>query len=458
MNIDHLIPLPELPSGLTMICRIGCGGGGEVFMVQDITGKKLALKSIDQRWTEKEFEAVSLLRELPAHPAVSQIFQTGYLPDGKFFYTMELADNVSGRNSYVPDTLAYRIECGTFSAMETLTVIRDIAAGVCHLHEFHVYHGDIKPENIIFVNGQAKLSDFGTLSQNGNAGTPGFIPDNPVSGIDRDCYALSKTLYCTYCRREAADFPSSGEDFDLHELKIISKLYRKGCSIIPAKRFSSATEFVDYITAAVKELEVKPKPSVKFYKIISAAVFLSFIFIALLLFFPDWEKETIPIENKETFHSDEKVMTAGEAPVEVTAAEPEIDRKELFMAKLFFEESFKIDGTCNGLRPDFRQMFEAVYREMPEELDDEFCRDFLQYYQECDKFFQLRRQLSAPDIDDREFLKMYKQNNYHELCSYMYTRSGYMVTEKSNRHIKRVIRLYHEHKLNNRQPDGSRGE
>lgn len=445
MNIDHLAPPPELPAGLSMICRIGLGGAGDIFMVQDITGKFLALKSINSRWQQKEFDAVSILRDLPAHPAVTQIYQTGNLPDGNFFYTMELADNAGSENSYRPDTLAYRIESDRMTTGEILSIMLTIAYGIRHLHDHNVFHGDIKPENIIFINGQAKLSDFGTLSADGNSGTAGFIPADPQSGYDRDCYALAKTLYCAYSRNDAAKYPSPPETINPGEFKIIRKLYITGCADHPKKRFSSITNLINSLELATSRFENPEKVPYRIWKISIPAIITLLIAGLTVFFFTGTPK-------KRTL-SEKSLMTT---PPD--SASPEIDQRELNLARTLFNNTLDYNGEIPGLHPRFRQIFEAVYQTMPEKLDNDFSRQFRSFYQDYESFTRLRDRLNSPEISDREFLRLYNSCKYMELYYNLRNRSCEIRTEQNNKPISQIIRLYFANRLNTPPQDGSREE
>ena len=52
--------------------------------------------------------------------------------------------------------------------------------GLEKIHNVGLMHRDVKPANIIFVNGHAKLGDMGLVANSREsdslAGTPGFLP------------------------------------------------------------------------------------------------------------------------------------------------------------------------------------------------------------------------------------------------------------------------------------------
>ncbi len=496
MNIDHLTPAPEMPAGLTMLRHIGGGGAGNIFMVQDITGKTLALKTINSKWRNKELQAVTTLRDLPAHPAITQIYHTGNMPDGNFFYTMELADNAGSNSAYIPDTLANRIINGELAVTDTLSIIKTVTAGVSFLHEHQLFHGDIKPENIIFINGQAKISDFGTLSGSATAGTAGFIPENPAGGVDRDCYALSKTLYCAYSRREAADFPSLPEKFDAHEFKIIRNIYIKGCAAQTYRRFTSANELYHRLENAGKKI-MHPHPKGTFWP---KAVF----FTLILLLSAGTVFTLLTAGNKTEIRQQAAAGPAVTFPASVETHSPDGSETATDAAVTGHNFSSPMDATGNNtpdtqdtgepagqdtpqptppenyaeygydvaiLRlssffdggfiafPGFREMFEVVYREMPDRLDADYCRELLQYYTDLDRFLQLRGELSAPGISLDKLHRRFTESNYQALFNSLQERNGTLQsTGTGNEQIRLIRQLYHTINQQNRRQDGSREE
>ena len=46
--------------------------------------------------------------------------------------------------------------------MEILTILKDISLALKEIHSLGIYHLDLKPENIVMVNGSYKLCDFGS--------------------------------------------------------------------------------------------------------------------------------------------------------------------------------------------------------------------------------------------------------------------------------------------------------
>ena len=249
MSLAHLIDEPELPENLRLLRRIGSGAAGNCYQVTDVTGTDLALKVVSADWEDREMESLQALRKIPAHPALTQIFGCGKLSDGRFYYTMELADNADGPESYQADTLAFRMRNGVIELPALLKILSILASGAEHLHRHGLFHGDIKPENILFINGAPKLADYGTLSGS-QSGTAGFVPENPASGVDRDCYALGMTLYCAWSGLDASLFPQLPESFDPEELRRVRQIYLKACHSAATRRFTSASELMTALEQA----------------------------------------------------------------------------------------------------------------------------------------------------------------------------------------------------------------
>lgn len=291
MSLDHLIEPPELPENLRLRGRIGHGAAGSCYLVTDITGQDLALKIVSGKWEERELESIRVFRKIPSHPALAQIFSSGKLPDGRFYYTMELADNAGSEENYQADTLAHRVKNRILPLSEILRILSATASGAEHLHRHGLFHGDIKPENIIFVNGSPKLADFGTLSSD-HSGTAGFYPEDSVSGVDRDCYALGMTLYCAWSGRDAADFPDPPETYDPEAWRRVRAIYLRACHPAARRRFASASALIQ----ALEEAAQPRRSFAKKYRLMTAgAVLLLLILLsglAVLLFRTQEKEET----------------------------------------------------------------------------------------------------------------------------------------------------------------------
>jgi len=243
--------------GLTLGAFCGGGAYGEVYVCTDISGRKLAVKIISKTklgedW-ERELRGVSNYRKITENSSgLLQIYHVEEDAD-TFFYTMEAADSVSA-DSYRADTLAERLKKGPLTQDDTFNILRAIFDGIKTIHEAGFAHRDIKPDNIIFVKGQPKLSDIGLLSSLSAtytqlAGTLDFLPPEERSsenGSDRksrqknDLYAFGKVIYCAVTGCSPQDFPTVPAELPLTpELKFFLRLAFRLCNKDPLVRLDS---------------------------------------------------------------------------------------------------------------------------------------------------------------------------------------------------------------------------
>ena len=207
--------------------KIGGGSYGEVWLARGVTGALRAVKVVwredfeDERGFEREFEGI--LRFEPVsrdHPGLVDILHVGRSPDGGgfYYYVMELADDVrTGLDinpvEYEPLTLRPDKKGAATRKMSTgecIEVGLRLAEALGHLHEQGLAHRDVKPSNIIFVHGKAKLADIGLVAARGQrtfVGTEGFVPPEGPGSAQADVYSLGKVLYEIATGKDRMDFP-----------------------------------------------------------------------------------------------------------------------------------------------------------------------------------------------------------------------------------------------------------
>jgi formylglycine-generating enzyme required for sulfatase activity len=203
---------------------IGHGAFGEVWLARSVTGVLRAVKVI---WREdydrpdsfeREFEAIKRFEPISRrHEALVPILQVGRNDqDGFYYYVMELADDLEhGRNidadTYKPHTLGLQMKrekC--VQAEQCIKLGVTIAEGLDYLHRNQLIHRDVKPSNLIFIDGICRLADIGLvalLGQRSFVGTEGFVaPEGPGTAAS-DIFSLGMVLYEASTGKDRLDFP-----------------------------------------------------------------------------------------------------------------------------------------------------------------------------------------------------------------------------------------------------------
>lgn len=217
-----------------LIRGIARGAYGEVWLAENALGTPRAVKIVfrdqfeEDRPYLREFEGVRRYEPLSRdHEGLADILQVGIDEDqGYFYYVMELADNIfsSPGNSaeddhYEPMTFRslLRRQGGKLPALEVARIGERLSSALAILHAAGLVHRDVKPANIIFVNGTPKLADAGLVAGRGGehtfVGTEGYIPREGPGEVAADIYALGLVLYEAASGRHRMEFPSFPQSF-----------------------------------------------------------------------------------------------------------------------------------------------------------------------------------------------------------------------------------------------------
>jgi tetratricopeptide (TPR) repeat protein len=281
-------PPPEIPDHEMIRC-IGQGSYGEVWLARNAVGTWRAVKVVyrqnfkDPRPYEREFAGIQSYEPISrSNEGLIDVLQIGRNDgDGYFYYIMELADPANSwlsnepetetlRSSeddatnskpdspdeidpqrYIPKTLSREIQQrGRLRYEECITLGLTLNLALGHLHRQGLIHRDVKPSNIVFVNGVPKLTDIGLVTDLAGAesfvGTEGFIPPEGPNSPQADLYALGKVLYEASMGKDRNQFPEPlsglGVDGESKALMELNAVLVRACAPNPKQRYQRAEE------------------------------------------------------------------------------------------------------------------------------------------------------------------------------------------------------------------------
>jgi len=189
--------------------KIGAGGMADVFLAHDVRhNRKVAIK-VMHRELAVRVGVDRFLREIETtaklqHPHILPLFDSGRVED-TVFYVMPFVEGESLRTRLRREA--------QLPVADAIRITTEIAAGLDYAHRHGVIHRDIKPDNVLFQDGQAVVADFGialpSTEENSitrmtkagvSLGTPYYMSPEQAAGqrdVDprSDIYALGIVLY-----------------------------------------------------------------------------------------------------------------------------------------------------------------------------------------------------------------------------------------------------------------------
>ena len=203
---------------------LGTGAGSTILQIADRTrgGKRFALKVVKRQDSDDDIYIAQAQSEFDAaqklnHPAIARIYDCR-LKRSMLFKVI----SVELLMEFVDGKTLDEIEGPTLAQL--VLIFNQVADALVHMHRRGVYHGDLKPSNIMVTkDGKVKLIDFGTARLKGEVknriqGTPQYMaPESVTEKVvdDRtDIYNFGATMYRMFTGRYAnpGSAPRTGDN------------------------------------------------------------------------------------------------------------------------------------------------------------------------------------------------------------------------------------------------------
>src|SRR5262245_47553441 len=288
--------------------QIGAGGMADVYLTHDVRhNRKVAIKVMHRDLAElvgverflREIETTAKLQ----HPHILPLFDSGSVDD-TVFYVMPYVEGESLRARLKRET--------QLPLADVLRITAEIATGIDYAHRHGIVHRDIKPDNVLFQDGQALLADFGIallrtndeghlrLTQSGlTLGTPYYMSPEQLGGKDVDSRSDIHALGVMAYEMLAGEPPFTGATLTavLHKVMLeeprpiaehrrsvpphVDVAVAKALEKLPADRWQTATQFAEALRSPSAQSSVKPAFS-------SAGILLPWILAATLALALGW--------------------------------------------------------------------------------------------------------------------------------------------------------------------------
>lgn len=251
--------------GHLLLRLIGEGGFGKVWLARNDIGMFVAVKIVSlEKFSQnaapygREFHGVERFMPISRkHPNFVHILAVERRDErGFFYYVMEAADDEENGPrfdiaKYSPRSLTSELKRrGVLPVRECIEIMLPIISALQFLHEQGLIHRDVKPSNIIFVEGVPKLADIGLVTEmrrdTSGYGTLPYMPEDLSGNATWDVYSVGKVLYQMSTGQSVNQYPnlpsSLAERPDRQELLQLNEIFTKAAAPDSAHRYQTMAE------------------------------------------------------------------------------------------------------------------------------------------------------------------------------------------------------------------------
>ncbi len=269
-------PLREALAGRYAITdEIGRGGMATVYAADDLRhGRQVAVKVLRQELTatlgtERFLREIGIAARL-THPHIVPLLDSGDA-GGHLYYVAQFVSGGSLRDRLKRD--------GPLNVRDAMRIAEEVGAGLDFAHRSGIVHRDVKPENILFADDHAVLTDFGiarawstdgaTITDAGFAvGTPEYMSPEQAAGEQdlgpaSDIYSLACVIFemltgeppfrggnaRTTIARHISEAPRSARELRPDAPDGVVRALARALAKDPASRFAGVAAFI----AALKD-------------------------------------------------------------------------------------------------------------------------------------------------------------------------------------------------------------